>query len=215
MEVLLVHGLGRTPLSLLPLATSLRRHGHRSQLFGYRAMTQSWQDIVTRLRTRLLRLARDRADYAVVGHSLGGLLVAHALIDWPSDLHPPHRLFTLGTPVRPPRLLKWAMRFAPYRLATGEAGRRLQQEASFRPLSSLNCDWTAICGTAGWRKWRRSPFGEELNDGLLGVSEARSLAADRTVLLTGLHTFLMNLPSARQHILNSLSQGKPDGISHR
>ena len=215
MDVLLVHGLGRTPLSLLPLATCLRRHGHRPQLFGYHAMTQSWPDIVAHLRARLLRLARDRADYAVVGHSLGGLLVAHALIDWPSDLHPPQRLVTLGTPVRPPRLLRWAMRLAPYRLVTGEAGRRLQQEESFEPLASLKCHWTAICGTAGWRKWRHGPFGEELNDGLLGVSEAHSPAADRTVRLSGLHTFLMNSPRARQHILNSLSQGRTNGISDR
>ena len=46
MLVLLVHGLGRTPLSLFGLASALRRAGHRTRFFAYSPTFESLPRIV-------------------------------------------------------------------------------------------------------------------------------------------------------------------------
>jgi pimeloyl-ACP methyl ester carboxylesterase len=214
MQILLVHGLCRTPLSLAPLAYSLRRYGHDPRFFGYVAMVEAWPAVQARLRKRLTRMARSGNEYAVIAHSLGGVLTAGALADWPPHVPRPSHLITLGTPVRPPRLARKVSRFAAFRLATGEAGRRLSEPETYAPLRALDCRWTAICGTAGPRGKRIAAFGAELNDGVLAVSEAESTAASATVQVGALHTFLMNDKSARALIRNALNREQAHGVSH-
>ena len=53
MQVLLVHGLGRTPLSLVGLALDLRRWGHQPRLLGYVGALERYDAIVRRVRRRL------------------------------------------------------------------------------------------------------------------------------------------------------------------
>ena len=59
MRVLLIHGLARTPLSLLGLARDLRRAGHRTELVAYSGALESYQGIVTRVRRVVHRLHDD------------------------------------------------------------------------------------------------------------------------------------------------------------
>src|SRR6266545_2243859 len=86
MRVLLLHGLGRTPLSLARLGRELRRAGHVPELVGYVAAVERFAVIRARVRRRLEHAARRGEPYAAVGHSLGGLLVRAALTEWPADL---------------------------------------------------------------------------------------------------------------------------------
>ena len=173
MRVLLVHGLGRTPVSLLGLALQLRLAGHRPSFFGYLPALETWDDVIGRLRGRLERLAAARTDYAVVGHSLGGILLATALQEWPRERQRPIRLVTLGTPTRVPRLARVAARLRAFRVLAGQAGAKLLDDRTYRVLETLPCPWTAISGTRGWLgTW--SPFAGEANDGVLSRGEVWS-----------------------------------------
>jgi alpha-beta hydrolase superfamily lysophospholipase len=78
MNLLLVHGLWRTPLSFLALVHRLRRWGYCTEQFGYAAIAQRYDSIVASLVDRLERLAAA-APYAVIGHSLGGVLLRSAI----------------------------------------------------------------------------------------------------------------------------------------
>ena len=49
MRVLLVHGLGRTPVSLHGLARALKRANHSTRLFGYYAFAEHYDRIRLRL----------------------------------------------------------------------------------------------------------------------------------------------------------------------
>ena len=201
MRTLLVHGLGRTSMSMTLLAVHLRRHGHRPSFFSYCAAVERWEGIRLRLRQRLLHMHSAGPDYVLVGHSLGGLLLADALVELAHRVSPRY-LFTLGTPLRPPRLINTALRFGLYRILTGESGRRLADPRTYR-FAPLSCPWTSVCGTAGWRR-RHWSFFNEPNDGLLAVSETYSPSASETLFVDSFHTFIMNTASVRTRIASTL-----------
>ncbi len=78
MKILLIHGLSRTPLSLLGLEWYLQQTGATTEQFGYIAFAETFERIVERLRVRLQALA-SKGSYGIVAHSLGGLLTRAAL----------------------------------------------------------------------------------------------------------------------------------------
>lgn len=201
MHVVLVHGLGRTVLSVAGLARSLRRAGHTTESFGYIAAVEPVERIVARLHARLERVARARTPYAVVGHSLGGLLLRAAL---PAVSAPPLHLVMLAPPNQPPRLARRLKRFLPFRLATGEPGQRLSDPDFFRGLPAPGVPCTVIAGTAGPRG-RLSPFGDEPNDWVVAVSETRLGGEGRHVVLPVGHTFMMLDRRVRAEVLRALA----------
>jgi Alpha/beta hydrolase family len=189
LDVLLVHGLWRTPLSLLSLVHRLRTYGHRPEQFGYAAVAQRYDAILARLLRRLDRLAASGVPYAVIGHSLGGVLLRAALprIAGP----PPRHLVMLGTPNRPPVLARRLGAHWLYRRLMGECGINLSSHDFYAALPVPEVPYTIVAGTAGSRgRW--SPFGGEPNDGIVAVSETRIRDQDEIVLLPVTHTFMMN-----------------------
>lgn len=206
MRVLLVHGMGRTALSLYRLARHLRGDGHDARLVGYVTAIESLNTIVGRIHSRLAELGRLREPYAVVGHSLGGLLVRAALDRADIDTPPAH-LIMLGTPNQPPRL---ARRFQPvrlYRWVNGECGQVLAQAGFFEQLGPLTVPYTIIAGTKGWSR-PAGPFADEPNDGVVAVRETLVRSTDTPILVPARHTFIMNDRRVREVIRGVLSQAE-------
>jgi pimeloyl-ACP methyl ester carboxylesterase len=207
LRVLLVHGLGRSPLSLAILAADLRRAGHRVEQLGYLATLQSYASIRERVHQRLLALARSGAPYAAVGHSMGGLVLRAALARVPQPAPLPARLIMLGTPNHSPRLARRLRGLWPYRMFNGECGDLLAQPEFFSELAPPPVPCTIVAGTAGPRgRW--SPFGDEPNDGIVAVDEARLDGAAVTVELPVRHTFMMNDPAVRSLVRQLLDAGR-------
>ncbi|HEX6105548.1 MAG TPA: alpha/beta fold hydrolase [Gemmatimonadales bacterium] len=188
MRVLMVHGLGRTPVSFLRLAHTLRGCGCRTESFPYAAFAETFESIVARLVARIQRMARD-PDYAVIGHSLGGVLLRAALPRVRGPL--PRHLVMLGTPNRPPRAARLAFGALPFRWIAGECGACLSSPAFYAALPAPAVPYTIIAGTRGL-PGRWSPFGGEPNDGLVAVSETRIRETDPVLTLPVSHTFMMS-----------------------
>jgi hypothetical protein len=202
MRLLLVHGMGRTPLSLARLARFLRQEGHSVERLGYVAAIESFDSIRGRVRRRLELLARTGEPYAVLGHSLGGLALRAAI----SGLAPaPRHLVMLATPNQPPRLACRLQRFWPYRVVCGDSGQLLARAEFFRQLPPPSVPYTIIAGTAGPRG-RRSPFGPEANDWIVAVEETKVKPGDRPVTFPVGHTFMMNDHRVRAVIRRALEQ---------
>ena len=201
MNVLLVHGLWRTPISLLRLMRRLRSWGHTSQLFGYAAVAQGYEAIVARLVRRLDRLAA-LGPYAVIGHSLGGVLLRSALPLVTGG--PPVHMIMLGTPNRPPRLARTLGVSWVYRRLMGECGANLTSSDFYARLPIPQVPYTIVAGTAG-PHWRWMPFGDELNDGIVAVSETCLGEHDHIVILPVAHTFMMNNPGVHAVIRQVLA----------
>jgi hypothetical protein len=204
--VLLVHGMGRTPLSLFRLARHLRRAGHRPEVVGYVAAVERFPAIRDRVRRRLELAARSGRPYAAIGHSLGGLLLRAALGGWPAALPRPRHLIMLGTPSRPPRLARRLQRLWPYRLVNGECGQLLALAEFFTGLPRMVVPCTIVAGTGGWRgRW--SPFGQDANDTVVAVDEAEMDGPAYLAQVPVRHTFMMNDCRVRALLLNALDGG--------
>jgi hypothetical protein len=188
MRLLLVHGMGRTPLSMARLGRYLRRQGHQVERVGYLAALESFGRIRNRVRRRLDFLARSGERYAAIGHSLGGLALRAAL----QNVDPPPRcLIMLGTPNQSPRLARRLNRLWLYRLFCGESGQLLAREDFFQQLPLPPVPYTIIAGDAGPRGGR-SPFGDDPNDWLVAVDETKVMPGDRPIIVPVGHTFMMN-----------------------
>lgn len=202
MRLLLVHGMGRTPLSLGSLARVLRLEGHRVERLGYLAAMENFDRIRARVRRRLETLAQAGQPYAAVGHSLGGLALRAAL----DGLEPaPVHLVMLATPNQPPRLARRLHRLWPYRLACGESGQLLARPEFFHQLPPPRVPYTIIAGSAGPRG-RQSPFSDDANDWLVSVEETKVVAGDRPIILPVGHTFMMNDREVQAAVSRALGQ---------
>lgn len=199
MNVLLIHGMGRTPLSMAGLARWLRTHGHRVESVGYLSATQSFEAIVSRVRARIDTLASRGEPYVMIGHSLGGVIARAALATEPRVAPSPAHLIMLGTPNQPSSLARRLQRVWPYRWFTGESGARLANDEFFAALPLPDVPYTTIAGTRGPRG-RLSAFGAQANDGKVAVSETRVRATDRSLEFPVRHTFMMNDAQVRRLI---------------
>lgn len=201
MKIVLIHGLARTSLSLLSLERRLRRSGWATEQFAYTAFLEPYDRIVTRLKTRLAAIAHQ-APYGIVAHSLGGILTRAALGSVTFRL-PVHTVM-LGPPNRPPRLARYAWQAPPFRWFTGDCGGNLAKPEFFAQLPSLQSPYTIIAGTAGPRGvW--SPFGPEVNDGIVALSETVLADDDRPITLPVFHTFMMNDRTLQDTVVQILS----------
>ena len=114
--VVLVHGMGRTPLSMVPLELALRRAGYRTLNVGYPSQGPGVEALGRHVAAEVgAELARAPAPRVhVVAHSLGGVLARWVLAHAPPDR--PGRLVLLASPAagaaaadRWAWLLRWAL----------------------------------------------------------------------------------------------------------
>jgi pimeloyl-ACP methyl ester carboxylesterase len=192
MQVLFVHGMGRSSLSWLPTLARFRAHGLAVHTFSYNVSLADFSQIVRRLVKRISLLAQ-RGEYVVVGHSLGGVLIRAALAQGPANMRLPNSLFLLGSPVLPSHLARRLRNNKLYRGITRDSGQLLGSARRMRAIPAPKVRSVAILGTHGVHgRW--SPFGEEDNDGIVAVSEASAPWLDEILRVPVIHTLL---PSSR------------------
>jgi hypothetical protein len=186
VHAILVHGMGRTPVSMLLLAKRLRAGGITTHLFGYSAAFERWQPCLERLRKFIVTRAGDRR-FIMVGHSLGCVLTRGVL---PHLDHAPEAAFLLAPPTRASsyaiKLSQWRL----FRLLTGEMGQLLARQDFMDSLPMPEIPLHVYAGIKGPRgSW--TPFGDEPNDGILSVGEVQ-LGSLPLHLLPTIHTIIMN-----------------------
>lgn len=188
VQVLFVHGMGRSPLSGWPLLRRLRRAGFHTHNFGHWACTESFGAIVGRLNEQLIRMAQA-GDYVLVGHSLGGVLLRQALRTLPRSVPSPKHLFLLGSPVQPSRIAM-RMRSNPlYRVLTGDCGLMLGSAERMAAIGTPAVPVTAVVGVKSW-SLMAGMLPSECNDGVVTLSEASAPWLKDMVQLPVTHTFL-------------------------
>jgi len=199
MDIVLIHGMGRTPASMLLLKRRLARQGHRTHLFGYAAWAESLDGVSARLVQKIWQRVGAR-PYAVVGHSLGSVILRRALPELAPN--PPRLAFLLAPPMRACRAARFFSCYRLYGALTGEMGGLLADEAFMQSLP-LPPDTVIYAGTAGPRaSWL--PFGNAANDGILALDEVASDGGER-VEVAASHTFIMNSRAVLDDIVRRLA----------
>jgi len=199
MRAILVHGMGRSPLSQLLLAKRLRASGIDVGLFGYSTFVP-FNTSLNRLVKRVAKLG-DEQPFILVGHSLGCVLIRAAL---PRLGRQPAGCFLLAPPNSVPRAARFFSSNPLYRFYTGDSGQLLLDDAFMAALPIPDGIVRVYAGTAGYRgKW--SPFHDEANDGVLSVSETMLSGANEPILVPALHTFIMNSEAVADDITSTVA----------
>jgi hypothetical protein len=187
MDVVLIHGMGRTPLSMLRLRRRLRRAGHRVVLFGYSPTFETLEGATARLASAIRR--RVAGDYAVVGHSLGSVIIRNALGRLRE--RPPVACCFLAPPMVACKAARFFSRLWLYRVLMGEMGQLLADEGFMSRLPLPAVPTRIYAGTGGPRaSWL--PFGMAPNDVILSVAEATGRFDGKVVEVPVIHTFIMH-----------------------
>jgi pimeloyl-ACP methyl ester carboxylesterase len=195
--VVLVHGMGRTPLSMAPLEWTLERAGYDVLNWGYSSTCCTIDELGTRL-ARAVREhpAGDAERVHFVGHSLGGILIRRVLAEGDLPL-PTGRVVLLAPPNqgsraadRSTRAFGWLLRPLP-ELRT----------ASMRGATRLTIPAAVDVGVIAGR-----------HDGKVSVAESHLAGEDAHVVVPAAHTFLMLRRDVRRLVLDFLRTGsfEPD-----
>lgn len=198
--VVLVHGMGRTPLSMLPMKRHLERAGYRVLNFGYSSYGPDVPTIGHRLAEATQTALAERQSPRVhfVGHSLGGIVIRWMLAherpveaDRAVLLAPPNQGAARADRLSP--LVGWLL--LPIReLRTDSAStvRRLPSDPGLPMLI-----------VAGAR------------DGKVSPAEAHLDGAEALVVVPGGHTFVMMRPDVMRLVERFLGGVAPPGAGIR
>jgi pimeloyl-ACP methyl ester carboxylesterase len=83
--VVLVHGMGRSPISMTPLAWTLKRAGYRVMNWGYSSTCCSVAEIGEQLTSDLAERTAEFDRVHFVGHSLGTVIIRWVLTHQPDS----------------------------------------------------------------------------------------------------------------------------------
>ncbi len=187
--VVLVHGMGRSPLSMWPLAWQLRRAGFRVRNFGYSSFGPSIERIGRSLAAALARRELDGGPVHFVGHSLGNIVIRWLLAHAPPVR--PGRVVMLAPPNRGSRLadrlapwLSWLLAPLPELTTVGSTAVRLPPPRGV--------EFAIVAGRYD-RKVR--------------PDETRLEGAAAHVLVPAGHAFIMMRPDVQRLVLRFLRHG--------
>jgi pimeloyl-ACP methyl ester carboxylesterase len=207
MQVLFVHGMGRSPLSAWPMLRLLRKAGLNVRTFSYSATFENFDSISRRLANRIENLPTE-GGYILLGHSLGGVLLRQALYMLPIRSARPLHVFLLGSPVTPSRLAtRLRMNFI-FRTLTGDCGQLLGSTQRMRQVAAIKEPTTSIAGVRGFSISQRF-FAGELNDGVVAVVETRAPWICRECQIPFVHTVLPSSRRVAELVLATLGKGVP------
>lgn len=201
MQVFLIHGMGRTPASMVPLAWRLSRAGFRPSLFGYRVSRDSLATIADDFASHVdeRRIGTD-SPYAIVGHSLGNVIARMATHALPPCLA---RFAMLAPPNRSPILARLMQVNPAFRALTRDAGSKLASHAFIDSLPRPNVPTAIFAGltNAPWLPFRGAP-----SDGIVAVEETCLDTVPHRVYDVS-HTFIMNDPDVTAALIDFLEHG--------
>jgi len=214
--VVVVHGLGRSRASMGKLTNALRADNYEVMDMGYPSTRKSLQEHSAQVNSLLTQLVGEGAEQGdFVTHSLGGIVVRHALAGepkWRESIRV-RRLAMLAPPSQGSAIAQSMKDFLPFQWVMGEVGPALAtDEAGQIPLPK--CDFGIVAAQrgedAGW-----NPLLEGADDGVVRVEETKLPGAEDFLLVEGTHTFMMRdeeVIQAVQRYLKTGSFSKPEAV---
>lgn len=122
-QIILLHGLGRSPRSMLKINKHLENQGYRVLNIGYSSITNNFNDILDHLIKRITPWVNPHQPVHFVGHSFGGILIRGILaknLNWTLG-----RCVMLGSPNQGTAIASFMMSHKFFRYFTPKVTRQL------------------------------------------------------------------------------------------
>jgi pimeloyl-ACP methyl ester carboxylesterase len=206
--VVLIHGLGRSALSMKRLEWVLRKQGYRVVNWSYPSTRLSVQAAAERLSEKIETQTRDpTARIHFVTHSLGGIVLRQYIKDYrPGN---PGRVVMLAPPNQGSELADRLKANPVFKLATGPAGLELGTEdsASPRRLGPTDIDLGVIAGDRTpnplFSAWIPGP-----DDGKVSVQSTRLDGMRDFLVVHYTHTWMMWRREVLRAVVHFLEVGR-------
>lgn len=205
--VVLVHGLGRTPASMLLLQERLADAGYRVVNFGYPSRSEPLEALTDSLRTAVEACCSGSADDVnFVTHSMGGLLVRILLMERAQPFK--GRVVMLSPPNQGSEIVDAFADSPMLRSVLGPAGVRLGTDSAgiAAELPPVNFSLGIITGDRSI-----NPINSWLipgpDDGKVAVDNARVEGSDDFLVVPATHTFIMNRADVAEQVVHFLRHG--------
>jgi len=204
--VFLLHGLGRTALSMLFLARRLRKAGYSVVARTYRSTRAPIEDHVAWLEDQLGQSSRDAARLHFVTHSLGGIVLRYFLNQ--KQIPNLGRVVMLSPPNAGSELVDAFRRLKLFQFATGPSAQQLGTEPDSIPnrLGPVHFELGVIAGNASFNPVA-SLLIPGVSDGIVSVERSKVEGMKDLVVVKRTHTFIMNAPEVAEQVIAFLRTG--------
>lgn len=197
--VVLLHGMGRSWLSMAFLGYRLKRRGYEVHLFGYSPRRRTLDDISRSLRQFVSKRV-EAPTYHFIGHSLGNIIVRNGFREGYRDglarivmLAPPNGPASLASSLRHNRLYRWW---------TGDSGQKVGDDEFYRNLPVPPVEFGVIAGDRGHRIGFDAP-----NDSVVLVENTKLQGMKDWIVVHHTHTLIMLASDAAELCLRFLERG--------
>ena len=198
--VVLLHGQGRTRLSMVILSMRFRSAGYQTLNFPYNQPTDSLDEISGQLIEFIGKKVKT-SNYHLIGHSLGNVIIRNAFRkEYPDGLG---KIVMLAPPNQPAHLAKRLKKNPVYRKFTGDSGQKLSEEEFYRDLPVPTVPFGVIAGDKG-----QSLTFSEPNDGVVSVESTKLEGMADWLLLHHGHTFIMNCKDTFEYCQRFIERGR-------
>lgn len=212
--VILLHGLGRTALSMLPMSRALREAGYLIANINYPSREHPIESLAASALPRGFGQCRDAGGGTVhiVTHSMGGLLTRHYLSE--NEAPGLGRVVMMGPPNQGSAVADRLMDEAFYQRLNGPAGQQLGTgpDGIAARLGPVAFPLGVLAGN------QRTPVDvflsegiDEPSDGKVTVEETRVAGMADFRVLEANHTFILSDPEAIRQVLHFLREGRFSG----
>jgi len=211
-RVVLLHGLGRSRLSMRLLARRLERSGFETRLLGYPSRRYPLEELAAQVRREIVRLApEDSAPLHAVTHSLGGIILRHIMKH--SPLTCLGRAVLLAPPNSGSQMADRLAGFIPARSILGPVLGQLVTDPARGPQSLGPSAFGpgVIAGSLSLTPLFNPLFGGP-NDGLVSVESAKVEGMADFLVLPLAHAFIMRSREVARQCAHFLDHGRFDHL---
>jgi len=207
--VMLLHGLGRTSMSMATMAHALETRGYRVTNLAYPSTDAPIETLTRDYLAPAVQRCRESGcgRLHMVSHSLGGILIRQYLQD--HTLPPGSRIVMLSPPNQGSELADHLRSFRFYHWITGPAGQQLgtRSDSVPRQLGPVNAPVGVITGRTSW-----NPLYSYLipgpDDGKVAVDNARLEGMADFLVVPASHTFIMDDDAVIAQTVHFLQVGR-------
>ena len=212
-QVILLHGVGRSPRSMAKLSTVLRAKGYRVFNPGYNSLLDNYQRILHSLDVKIKSWIDPKQPVHFVGHSFGGILIRGLLAEHPEWNK--GRCVMLGTPNKGTKTASfmlshwWIKFFVPIVTADlipgSELLRRLPEPEIETGIIAGNVQYSIIIPVSWYYK---KATDDAPGDGVVELSNTHCDSMADFIVMPLHHSFMMWDKELVNQVLHFIDKGK-------